>query len=158
MSHSYQPSDDERLIAHLGAVALELDPPPPLIYELGRQVYQLHRIDDELVELVADSLGATQAVRVAATDVRLLSFESAGVGIELEISGEGSTSSILGQVTGGGVPVGGRAYLQAVTGEAASTPIDADGRFEFVDVPRALVRLRLESSGGPNLSTAWVAL
>jgi hypothetical protein len=158
MNHSHLPADDEELIARLGAVARELDPPPPLVYELGRQVFQLRRIDDELVELVADSLLDSQAVRAAATEVRLLSFESAGTSIELEISREGSSASILGQLTGGGSAGGSRAYLQTPTGDAGSTPVDADGRFEFLEAPQALVRVRVERSGAPNLSTSWVML
>jgi hypothetical protein len=158
MSHSYLPADDEQLIARLGAVAREFDSPPPLVYELGRQVYQLHRVDDELVELAADSLLDSHAVRASTTDIRLLSFESAGTSIELEISREGSTSSILGQLTGAGVTGGGRAYLETATGEAGSAPIDTDGRFEFFDAPHALVRVRLEPSGAPSLSTSWVTL
>lgn len=158
MSHSHLPADDERLIARLGAVARELDPPPPLLYELGRQVFSLRRVDDELAELVADSLLDSHAVRAAATDVRLLSFESAGTSVELEISREGVNTTILGQLRGGGRAGGGRAYLQTPAGDVGSAPIDADGRFEFLDAPQALVRVRVERSGAPNLGTSWVAL
>lgn len=158
MSQSHLPDDDHRLIARLGAVAREIDAPPPVVYELGRQVYQLHRIDDQLAELVADSLLDSHAVRVATTDIRLLSFESAGASIELQISREGSTTSILGQLTGGAVAVGGRAYLQTPSGAAGYVPIDADGRFEFLDAPHALVRVRVESLDAPSVSTPWVVL
>lgn len=152
-------ADDERVIAQLGVIAREVDPPPPTIYELGRLAYQLYRIDDELAELVADSWLDSHAVRAGVSDTRLLSFECPGTAIEIEISREGTTRSILGQLTRPGVePVGGTAFLQIRSGPTLSTGIDSDGRFEFTATPESLARFRLETAGAPTVTTAWTQL
>ena len=159
MNHPDRPADDERLIAQLSAIAREVDPPPPMVYELGHQMYGFYRIDDELAELVVDSRLDSHAVRAAASDIRLLSFEGPGVTIEIEVTREGTTHSILGQFTWAEFgPVGGRVFLETPSGPTQSSVIDSHGRFEFTGTSDSLARFRVETAGGPSLTTAWTEL
>lgn len=159
MNETGRSADDERIIAQLGAIAREIDPPPPMTYELGYQVYELHGVDDELAELVADSWLESHAVRGLAPDIRLLTFQSPATAIEIEISREGTTRSILGQLTHPAAQAaGGRATLQTRSGPASATTIDGEGRFEFPTAPDSLARIRLEATGLPPVTTAWTQL
>jgi hypothetical protein len=158
MNHPNGPADD-RLIARLSAIAREVDPPAPMVYELGHQMYGFHRIDDELAELVVDSRLDSHAVRAAASDTRLLSFEGSGATIEIEVTREGMTYSILGQLTrADSGPVGGRAFLETPGGPTRSSVIDSHGRFEFTGIPDTLARFRVETAGAPSVTTAWTEL
>lgn len=159
MNDPWLPPEDEQLLARLGAIAHELDPPPPMIYQMGYQVYQLYRIDDELAELVADSWLDSHAVREVASDTRLLSFEGPGAAIDIEVVREGATLSILGQLTRSVFePVRGRAFLEFRSGQTVSSGIDGDGWFEFTAPPKRLVRFRIETPGAPTVITAWTKL
>ncbi len=149
---------DEVLLARLGAIAQEVDPPPELAYAVGREVFRLYRIDDELADLVADSRLEAAAVRATVADIRLLSFHCAGISIEVQISREGTTNAVLGQLVREVPADGGRAYLETPAGPVSSAPIDSDDRFEFRDVPASLVRFRIEGTVGPDITTAWVEL
>jgi hypothetical protein len=152
-------ADDERVIAELGAIARKIDHPPATVYELGRQAYQLYRIDDELAALVADSWLDSHAVRAVASDTRLLSFECPGTAIEIEVSREGTTLVILGQLTRPGTePVRGEAFLQFRSGHTLTTGIDSAGRFEFTATPEASARFRLDTAGARTVVTAWTRL
>ncbi|MFL6162359.1 MAG: hypothetical protein ACJ74U_09025 [Jatrophihabitantaceae bacterium] len=148
--------DDVRLLTRLAAVAREVDPPPEQLYALGRATFELYRIDDELAELVADSRLDSHAVRAGASDIRLLSFESAGATLELQITGGVAVSSILGQLVRPEVPGTGRAFLQRPGGLPVSVPVDAYGRFEFPEAPASLFRIRVELADSTSISTAWV--
>ncbi len=149
--------DDERLISRLAALAREADPAPPDLYELGRATFQLHRIDDELAELVADSWLDSRAVRAGTADVRLLSFEGPGASLELQITGDGATRSVLGQLLGPPGSRSGRAFLHRPDVAAAqSSAVDEYGRFQFPKAPASLFRIRVEPAGWPSISTAWL--
>lgn len=159
MNDPWLSAEDEQLLAELGAIARQVDPPPAMLYEMGHQVYQLYRVDDELAELVADSWLDSPAVRAVASDIRLLSFEGPGASIEIEIAREGATLSILGQLTRSVFePVRGRAFLEFRSGQTVSTGIDGDGRFEFTTLPTPLARFRIETPGAPTVITAWTNL
>jgi hypothetical protein len=149
--------DDERLITRLAALAREADPPPPDLYELGRATFELYRIDDELAELMTDSRLDSHAVRAGTADVRLLSFESAGTSLEIQITGSGATRSVLGQLVGPQVPGPGRAFLHRPSGSPAqSSAVDAFGRFQFPKAPASRFRIRVEVAGSPSISTGWL--
>jgi hypothetical protein len=158
MNHPDRPTDDdERLITRLAALAREADPPPADLYELGRATFQLYRIDDELAELVADSRLDSHAVRAGTADVRLLSFESAGTSLEIQLTGAGATRSVLGQLVGPRVAGPGRAFLHRPDESLPqSGAVDDYGRFQFSEIPASLFRIRVELAGSPSISTAWL--
>ena len=45
---------DQALLARLARIADEIDPVPPLAYELGRAAVELRHVDAGLAELVRD--------------------------------------------------------------------------------------------------------
>ena len=105
---------------------------------------------------MADSRLDRQLVRAGPEGVRLLSFESDGTVLEIQISGAAGTRSILGQLVRPAGHRDGRAFLQQPTGAPVSAAIDAYGRFEFSEAPEALFRIRVEATGAPSITTAWV--
>lgn len=151
-------ADDERLLDLLGGIAQQVDPAPPLAYELGHETFALHRIDDELAELVADSLLDAHAVRATASDVRLLSFQGPGLIVEVQVSHADARYSVIGVLERSASGDGGRAYLETPDGASSSVLIDADDRFEFEDVRQSLVRFRIAIQGHVDVTTAWVRL
>jgi hypothetical protein len=159
------PADDADLMALLGGIALALDPPPANSYDIGYGLFSLYRMEDELAALVADSLTSAGAVRASTTDVRMLSFESSELTVEVQSSRIGDRIAILGQVfetepsqsapTESVVRV---VYLETQDGIQASVVVDAGGRFEFDDVPAGLVRFRVASDETSGVATAWTQL
>ena len=88
--------DDEQLLAALRE-ALEADEAvPPEFIELGKNAYAWHNIDAELAQLTYDSVHEPDALslRAEAASIRALTFTSAHLTIELEVSED----SVLGQV------------------------------------------------------------
>lgn len=158
MNHPDRPTeDDERLIIRLAALARDADPPPADLYELGRATFQLHGVDDELAELVADSRLASHAVRAGTADVRLLSFEGTGMSLEIQLTGTGATRSVLGQLVGPEVAGPGRAFLHRPSeSPPQSSAVDEYGRFQFSEAPASLFRIRVELAGSLSISTAWL--
>jgi hypothetical protein len=147
---------DGSLLAWLGRIARELDPPDPDCYALGHDAFQLFRIDDELADLVADSRESANQVRGETATARLLSFESDGLTIEIQVSGQGTSAIVLGQVVRDREPNGGRVFVETPAGTHADTVLDADDRFELRDLPASLLRLRIEANGEPVVTTTWV--
>jgi hypothetical protein len=150
--------EDERLLARLGAIAREIDPAPQLVREIGYAAYSLHRLDDELALLVADSRSELEAVRSLTSEVRLMSFQSPGVSVEIEVSRERSRITAIGQLMPADAAAGGQVRLETPEGTVASVRIDSDGRFEFSDVAESLVRFRVEAKGVKAVTTCWVEL
>ena len=84
-------------------------------------------------------------------DVRLISFETGPVTVELQVTERGPARDLVAQVTG-----------TLLVGAEVET---ADGRrevsieeslFTADDVPAGLLRLRLRTASGRDLVTSWV--
>ncbi|HEX3906708.1 MAG TPA: hypothetical protein VHW92_02120 [Mycobacteriales bacterium] len=150
--------DDERLLARLGAIAREIDPAPQLVREIGYAAYSLHRLDDELALLVADSRSELDAVRSVTSEVRLMSFQSPGISVEIEVSRGPSQITAIGQLMPADAAAGGQVHLETPAGNVASVRIDSEGRFEFSDVTESMVRFRVEAPGVKTVTTCWVEL
>ena len=88
--------DDEQLMAALRAATRARQAVPDRFVETGKNAYAWHNIDAELAQLTYDSRsGAGQAalvVRSESASNRALTFTSAQLSIELEVS-EGSLVS-----------------------------------------------------------------
>src|SRR5438067_11605699 len=88
--------DDEQLLAALRGAMAEDEAVPPEFIELGKNAYAWHNIDAELAQLTYDSSREPHGaltVRAEAAPVRALTFASARLTIELEV-----TEDSLGQV------------------------------------------------------------
>lgn len=145
--------NDEALLARLGTVLDELDPMPAEVVTEGRALFGLRRLDEELAELVRDSAedrGGLLAVR-GEGDVRLISFETGPVTVELQVTERGMVRDLVAQVTGTAL-VG--AEVETSTGRQ-DIPIE-DSLFTVEDVPAGFLRLRLHTVAGRHLVTSWV--
>ena len=66
--------------------------------------------------------------------------------------------TVIGLVQNDGDRLEGLVRLETAGGVVATAQLDDAGRFEFADVPRALVRLRVELAGAPAVTTSWIDL
>jgi hypothetical protein len=146
-------SDDALLLRRLGAVLDRVDPTPPQVATEARALLGLRRLDEELAELVRDSVedrGGLLAVR-GEGDVRLISFETGPVTVELQVTERGAVRDLVAQVTGAALVA---AEVETAAGRR-EVPIE-DSLFTVDEVPAGLLRLRLHTVTGRDLVTSWV--
>jgi hypothetical protein len=144
---------DETLLLRLGAVLEKIDPTPPEVLTEGKALFGLRRLEEELAELVRDSAedrGGLLAVR-GEGDVRLISFETGPVTVELQVTERGTLRDLVAQVSGTAV-VG--AEVETSAGRR-DVPVE-ERLFSAEDVPAGLLRLRLRTAAGRDLVTSWV--
>ena len=146
--------DDERLLAALKE-ALEADEAvPPEFIELGKNAYAWHNIDAELAQLTYDSSREPQAglsLRAEAASIRALTFTSAHLTIELEVSED----SVLGQV----IPAQpGVVEIQGREGTTAAIEADDVGCFLIRPIPDSPFRLRFRTADGSDILTGSITL
>lgn len=147
---------DEALLTHLGAIAKDVDPPPPMVYELGRSAFEMRLLDAELALLVDDTAHSVAGVRSTATQARLLYFEASGITIEVQLSMAGQALSLVGQVVPAPAAPGGRVRVQTPAGTLATTALDDAGGFRVDNVPVSLLRLVVHPVGGTAVTTTWI--
>ena len=155
-----QPTEppDAVLLERLRPLALRDDPVPPEVLAAARAAHTWRRIDDELAELVEDSL--TLAAGVRGTAGRLLTYSLGDLTVELEVSGEDGQVRVLGQLV---PPVAARVRVEQ-TGRSVQVDADELGRFRAVGLHPGPTRLRLARLGpdgvptGPWLATPWTVL
>jgi hypothetical protein len=146
--------DDEQLLAALKE-ALEADEAvPPEFIELGKNAYAWHNIDAELAQLTYDSSHESHAalsLRAEAASIRALTFTSAHLTIELEVSED----SVLGQV----IPAqSGVIEIQGREGTTATLEADDVGCFLIRPIPDSPFRLRFRTSDGSDILTGSITL
>jgi hypothetical protein len=144
------------LFERLRHVVARIDPPPALAYELGRAAFTTRALDAELAELISDSATDADALLgvrhgSAGAAVRLLTFESQRLDVELELTVRAGRSSLLGQVAG--LPIG-QVRVETCCGELA-VPIDRTGCFCLPDLPAGRFRVHLVGRDGTPVTTAW---
>jgi hypothetical protein len=153
--------DDTVLMNRLHDMFSTHDAPPPAVIGLAQGLYRLRHLDAELASLTGDSAvdGLEVAVRRSgdpAGDVRLLTFESAELAIEIEVSGSGRTRRVVGQL----VP-GGPATLEARQPSAPRprhAEADERGRFEFDALAPEPMSLTWRRKGSRAVTTEWTGL
>ena len=146
--------DDEQLLAALKE-ALEADEAvPPEFIEAGKNAFAWHNIDAELAQLTYDSIhDAEQAasLRAEAASIRALTFTSAHLTIELEVSED----SVLGQV----IPAqAGMIEIQRREGMTATIEADEVGCFLIRPIPDSPFRLRFHTADGSDILTGSITL
>lgn len=152
-----EPTEEQQdaLLARLAALLDVVDPVPVEIDAGARSLFGLRRLDEELAELVRDSAderGRMLAVR-GEGDVRLISFETGPVTVELQVTERGTDRDLVAQVTGTAVA---RAEVETSTGRR--TVHVEEGLFTTDRVPAGLLRLRLLTDDGHDLITSWVKI
>jgi hypothetical protein len=160
------PSDDD-LVAWLSQLAAAADPVPESLLGAARDAFGLREFDARVAELIRDSAVDVPATAVRGPGPRMLSFESAGLAVECEVTPHDTRRDIFCQLVGGhasavAVQVAGQAAGQ-VAGQAAgqvavTVGLDTDGCFGVRDLPAGPVRLRCHLTDGTTLVTSWAII
>jgi hypothetical protein len=148
--------DDEALLAELAGVLRPYTVPPPEVVEAAKQSFTWRTIDAELAALTHDSLLDEEPVAVrAAAQPRILTFETDGLTVEVEVDETPGARRLLGQL----VPAGpADLELRSAAGEPVAGQADELGRFVLaLPAERQRVSLRCVRPDGA-VETAWVAL
>ena len=144
--------DDDQLLAALGDAVRARQAVPDAFVEMGKGGYAWHRIDAELAQLTYDS-GTVRiaAVRSETASVRALSFASAHLSMELEVTEDCLLGWVIPSRAG---------TLEAQTGAGASTEttVDEIGCFAVDPIPASPFRLRFRAADGTDVLTGWVTL
>jgi hypothetical protein len=150
-------ADDDILLARMRRIAAEADPPPAYVAEMAYAALGLRDLDGELAALSWDS-AAEDTRELAGTrgreEVRLLSFETESVGIDLQVSAQGTRRAVLGQVVG---VVPARLSIETEEGAQALT-VDDIGTFRVDGLSPGRTRLRVCGEDGSTVTTSWITI
>jgi hypothetical protein len=146
--------DDEQLLAALRQAVLARQAVPPEFVGAGKSAFAWHNIDAELAQLTYDSSRDSQyelSLRAEAASIRALTFTSAHLTIELEVTQD----SLVGQI----IPAQ-SATIKVQPRDGAGTEVAADeiGCFSIRPVPSGEFRLHCRTSAGVEILTGWIAL
>jgi hypothetical protein len=145
--------DDEKLLAALREAMREREAVPAWFVETGKNAYAWHNIDAELAQLTYDSYGDERmaaATRSETASIRALTFTSAQLSIELEVS----ENSLLGQII---PPQPGTLEIHTTAGTVTTT-VDEIGFFAVDPKPDSSFRLRCRTPDGADVMTGWINL
>lgn len=151
--------DDAVLVTRLQNMFSVHDAPPASAIEQAQRLFSLRSLDAELATLVADSAvdGMAVAVRGGVVDgARLLTFETAELAIELEVSGTGRVRRVVGQLVPGG-PATIEARQPASPGPRL-VEADERGRFEFDGLAPEPLSLTWRRRGSRAVMTQWIGI
>lgn len=146
--------DDEQLLAVLRESLDAREAIPPEFVELGKNAFAWHNIDTELAQLTYDSTReqlTAASTRAETASIRALTFTSAQLTIELEVSED----SMLGQVAPAG---SGTMEIEGRAGPIATIPVDEVGCFLIRPIPDSPFRLHCRSKDGSDVLTGWITL
>jgi hypothetical protein len=156
--------NDEQLLAALRQAVQARRAVPPEFVQVAKDAFTWHGIDAELASLTYDSVHDSVHDEDALTrgedaSIRALTFSSARLTIELEVTAESLLGQVIPtQVTTIEVQVQAGADSTA-DGTAHSTVVsDEIGCFSIQPVPRGPFRLRCQAPGGIDVRTGWVSL
>jgi hypothetical protein len=146
--------DDEELLAALRQALAERQAVPPEFVEAAKNAFAWHNIDAELAELTYDSsrdAEPARSTRAETASIRALTFTSAHLTIELEVTHD----SLLGQI----VPAQpGSGKVQLRDGAETTVPADEIGRFTIRPMPAGTFRLHCKTSADADALTGWITL
>ena len=147
-------SEDDRLLGMLRDAMRARQAVPAQFVETSKNAYAWHDIDAELAQLTYDSSRDQErsaSTRSETASVRALSFTSAHLSIELEVTED----ALLGQV----MPPGeGTIEAQTRAGGTTAAPIDEIGCFSIEPIPPSPFRLHCRTAGGTDVVTGWITL
>jgi hypothetical protein len=146
--------DDEELLAALRQALLARQAVPSGFVEAAQSAFAWHNIDAELAELTYDSVRDDEmatSVRAEAASIRALTFSSAHLTIELEVTQE----SLLGQI----VPTQtATVTVQPSAGNETLVQTDEIGCFSIRPIPSSPFRLHCRTVAGVDTLTGWINL
>jgi len=147
--------DDDELLALLGR-ALRVAPGAPReVVEAGKAAWAWRNIDAELAALTHDSLLddalATAATRAEPAPLRTMTFQSAELAIEVEVTDD----ALLGQF----VPAQpGQVEVVVQQGGSTALTVDEVGFFVVRPTPSGPFRLHCRTAEGTSVVTDWTTL
>jgi hypothetical protein len=146
--------DDDALLAALREALRAREAVPPEFVEAAKSAFAWHNIDAELAQLTYDSSRAAEyepSLRGEAASIRALTFTSAHLTIELEVTRD----SLLGQV----IPAqAGAVTVQTRDGSETEYQVDELGFFSIRPIPAGPFRLHCGSVAGIDALTGWITL
>lgn len=146
--------NDEALLAALQHALAARQAVPAEFVEAGQSAFAWHNIDAELAQLTYDSVRDAEpvaATRAEAASIRALTFTSAHLTIELEVTPD----SLVGQI----VPVQAATIeVQARAGDPVPVAADEIGCFLIHPIPRGPFRLHCRLAAGDDVLTNWITL
>jgi hypothetical protein len=154
--HELDPDDDVAM-DELRALASADDPVPAKVLAAAHGSFTWRTIDAELAELAYDSALDTERLAAVRSEdtIRLLTFETPELTIELEVTALGAGRRIVGQL----VPPGPGSVELRHAGGLLELEADALGRFTAEDVEPGPVSLRCTREGaGTVVKTEWVSI
>jgi hypothetical protein len=146
--------DDDRLLAALSEAIKAREAVPSWFIETGKNAFAWHNIDAELAQLTYDSnedRREAAAMRSETASIRSLTFTSAHLSLELEVTG----NSLLGQLL---PPRAGTLEIHTRAGEISTTEVDEIGRFAVDPIPDSPFRLRCRTADDTDVLTGWITI
>ena len=146
--------DDDRLIGALAQALKARQAVPSWFIQTGKNAFAWHNIDAELARLTYDSNEDRREAAVTRSEtasIRALTFTSAHLSLELEVTG----NSLLGQL----LPAReGELEIHTRTGEISTTEVDEIGCFSVETIPDCPFRLRCRTADGTDVLTGWITI
>ena len=145
------PLNDDELLAELGDAVRGAAQVPPGFVAAGKAAFTWRNVDAEMAHLRYDSTTApaSTTTRSQTSRTRALTFSTAELTIELELTSDG----LLGQLV---PPQPGEVQVQTRTGSTTTVQVDEIGWFAVRPVPAAMLRLRVEVAGHDPVLTEWI--
>ena len=145
--------DDEKLLAALREAMRAREAVPAWFVATGRNAYAWHNIDAELAQLTYDSQSDERIAAVTRSEtasIRALTFSSAQLSIELEVTED----SLLGQI----IPPQAGSLEIHTPADTITTTVDEIGFFAVDPKPDSSFRLRCRTPDGADVMTGWINL
>lgn len=142
------PIDDDELLDRLRGLAAVQDPVPASVLTAAKGAFALRTLDDELADLLFDSLLDEALVGIRGNASRQLAFGVRDMTIDLDVDDEG----LVGQLS----PSGPTVIELEMLGGSVTGEVDELGRF-FLTRPTGPFRLRV-GVDGHQVTTEWVNL
>jgi hypothetical protein len=146
--------DDDEVLAALRLAVQARQAVPAEFVAAARDVFAWHNIDAELAQLTYDSARdaeLAERTRAEAATIRALTFTSARLSVELEVTAD----SVLGQL----VPAQTAAVqIRHRDGTEATVIADDIGCFRIDPIPAGSFRLQCRTADGIEVLTGWLRL
>jgi hypothetical protein len=148
--------NDEQLLGALREAIRARQAVPAEFIEMGKNAFAWHNIEAELAQLTYDSSRErdgekTASMRSETASIRALTFTSAHLSLELEVT----ESSLLGQII---PPQAGTLEIHTRAGVITATPVDEIGCFAVDPIPDSPFRLHCRTLDGTDVLTGWITL
>ena len=146
--------DDEVLLAALRQAVSARQAVPAEFVAAAKNAFTWHNIDAELAQLTYDSSRDAEPVRSTrseAASIRSLTFTSAHMTIELEVSQD----SLVGQIV---PPQAGTIKIQHRDSPETEVTADEIGCFSIHPIPAVPFRLQCRAGASINIVTGWITL